>query len=156
MVAGMSAPRWRSDASHTGPLNEMEGVVGVPDTKTLRAKHAGGAHRQPPERHRAPMRPIRLQAGACYATSALVMMTSSTGTSWWPPLLPVFTPLIFSTTSVPSTTLLSTSRAADSFSRQGHPIYYDVESFSLSIFLSAQDTKNFTSCEKSYCGTPAL
>ena len=36
--------------------------------------------------------------------SARSMMTSSVGTFWWKPLLPVFTDLILSTTSWPSTT----------------------------------------------------
>jgi len=41
--------------------------------------------------------------------SALVMTTSSSGTSWCPARLPVFTFLILSTTSVPSTTLPNTA-----------------------------------------------
>src|SRR5690606_118284 len=42
-------------------------------------------------------------------TSARSMITSSTGTSWWPPRMVVCTPLIFSTTSMPSTTSPNTA-----------------------------------------------
>ena len=40
--------------------------------------------------------------------SARSMITSSSGTSWWPDFEPVATPLIFSTTSMPSTTSANT------------------------------------------------
>ena len=40
--------------------------------------------------------------------SARSMITSSRGTSWWPDFEPVATPLIFSTTSMPSTTSANT------------------------------------------------
>ncbi len=42
-------------------------------------------------------------------TVAFSITTSSSGTSWWKPELPVRTPLIWSTTSVPSTTLPNTA-----------------------------------------------
>ncbi|MNN73813.1 hypothetical protein D3C81_1899650 [compost metagenome] len=41
--------------------------------------------------------------------SAFSMITSSVGTSWWPALEPVETPLILSTTSVPAVTLPNTA-----------------------------------------------
>ena len=42
-------------------------------------------------------------------TTAFSITTSSTGTSWWKPFEPVFTFLILSTTSMPSTTLPNTA-----------------------------------------------
>ena len=44
-----------------------------------------------------------------YSTETDVITTSSVGTSWWKPLLPVFSFLILSTTSMPSTTSPNTA-----------------------------------------------
>ena len=46
---------------------------------------------------------------AHHSATAFSITTSSLGTSPWPPRLPVFTPLIWSTTSVPLTTLPNTA-----------------------------------------------
>ncbi|MDT4870333.1 hypothetical protein FQZ97_1054060 [compost metagenome] len=43
------------------------------------------------------------------AISAFSMITSSTGTSWWPAFMVVATPLILFTTSMPSTTSANTA-----------------------------------------------
>ncbi len=57
-----------------------------------------------------PPAPNGVMPSVVYSTTvALVMNTGSTGTSSWKPLRPVATPLILSTTSVPSTTLPKTA-----------------------------------------------
>ena len=88
--AGRAGDRWRSETNSVG---------------FMRRAAAHGARGAAPVGQ--PEMPTR---GACSRrrSSARVITTSSVGTFWWKPLLPVFTPLILSTTSCPATTLPNT------------------------------------------------
>jgi hypothetical protein len=76
-------------------------------------RHAGrvGSRRVVGQGEAYPGLPGRLHPGIKpgQRTSALVMVTSCFGTSWWPPALPVGTAAMASTVSVPSTTLPNTA-----------------------------------------------
>ncbi|OIQ84469.1 hypothetical protein GALL_337250 [mine drainage metagenome] len=63
-----------------------------------------GDEGQPPPRRRRDEGGVQAQASTAFS-----MITSSTGTSWWKPRLPVRTPLIASTTSSPETTRPNTA-----------------------------------------------
>ena len=74
------------------------------EMKSIR-DHSGGAANSRTRGQRG----NRRRGHARYTSAAETISTSSSGTSPWPPRLPVATPSIASTTSVPATTLPNTA-----------------------------------------------
>lgn len=99
-------------------------ALSPPPACHVRARRATAPGTPPDDSRRLPRRQahffvgdsasIALLAASAVISSALVMVTGSSGTSWCPPLLPVFTPRILSTTPIPAATRPNTAYPAPS------------------------------------------